>query len=68
MIHINPFDYLKCGVPRRGINRSSHKKPVHNHHHKEFFCNIPREATKMACSHFRPRLEKVIASKGDFIC
>jgi hypothetical protein len=23
---INPFDYLKCGVSRRGINRSSHKK------------------------------------------
>jgi hypothetical protein len=22
----NPFDYLKCGVSRRGINRSSHKK------------------------------------------
>jgi hypothetical protein len=25
-IHINPFDYLKCGVSRRGINRSSHIK------------------------------------------
>jgi hypothetical protein len=35
---------------------------------KEFFRNIPREATKMACSRFRPRLEKVIAAKGDFIC
>jgi hypothetical protein len=23
---IYPFDYLKCGVSRRGINRSSHKK------------------------------------------
>jgi hypothetical protein len=34
----------------------------------EFFSNIPREATKMACSRFRPRLEKVIAVKGDFIC
>jgi hypothetical protein len=35
---------------------------------KEFFSNIPREATKMACSRFRPRLEKVVAVKGDFIC
>jgi hypothetical protein len=35
---------------------------------KEFFSNIPREATKMACSRFRPRLEKVVAAKGDFIC
>jgi hypothetical protein len=25
-LHINPFNYLKCGVSRRGINRSSHKK------------------------------------------
>jgi hypothetical protein len=23
---INPFDYLKFGISRRGINRSSHKK------------------------------------------
>jgi hypothetical protein len=30
---------------------------------KEFFSNIPREATKMACSRFRPRLEKVVAAK-----
>jgi hypothetical protein len=29
---------------------------------KEFFSNIPREATKMACSRFRPRLEKAISS------
>jgi hypothetical protein len=35
---------------------------------KEFFGNIPRETTKMACSCFRPRLEKVVAAKGDFIC
>jgi hypothetical protein len=35
---------------------------------KEFFSNILREATKMACSRFRPRLEKVVAVKGDFIC
>jgi hypothetical protein len=66
---INPFDYSKCGVSRRGINRSSHKKnqslitTI-----KKFFSNIPREATKMACSRFRPGLEKVVAVKGDFIC
>jgi hypothetical protein len=35
---------------------------------KEFFRNIPMEATKMTCSHFWPRLEKVVAAKGNFIC
>jgi hypothetical protein len=66
---INPFDYLKCGVSRRGINRSSRKKnqslitTI-----KEFLSNIRREATKMACSRFVPRIEKVVAVKGDFIC
>jgi hypothetical protein len=25
-LDINSVDYLKCGVSRRGINRSSHKK------------------------------------------
>jgi hypothetical protein len=34
---------------------------------KEFFSNIPREANKMTCSHFWPRLEKVVAAKGNFI-
>jgi hypothetical protein len=34
---------------------------------KEFCSNIPREATKTACSRFRPRLEKVVAVKDDFI-
>jgi hypothetical protein len=33
----------------------------------EVFSNIPREATKRACSHFLFRLEKVVAAKGDFI-
>jgi hypothetical protein len=33
----------------------------------EVFGNIPREDLKRACSHFRPRLEKVVAAKCDFI-
>jgi hypothetical protein len=44
---INPFDYLKCGLSKRGINRSSHKK---NQSliatFMEVFSNIPREAAK----------------------
>jgi hypothetical protein len=33
-LHINPFDYIKCGISRRGINRSSQeKKTVPDHHH-----------------------------------
>jgi hypothetical protein len=33
----------------------------------EVFSNIPWEATKMTCSRFLSRLEKVIAAKGNFI-
>jgi hypothetical protein len=33
----------------------------------EVFSNIPTEAVKRACSCFLSRLEKVFASKGDFI-
>jgi hypothetical protein len=67
-LDINPFDYLKCGVSRRGINRSSHKKNLSLISTiMEVFSNIPREATKRACSHFLSRLEKVVAVKGDFI-
>ncbi len=33
----------------------------------EVFSNIPREATKRACSPFRSRLKKVVVAKGDFI-
>ena len=58
---INPFDYLKCGVSRRGINQSLITTIM------EVFSNIPREVTKSACSPFRSRLEKVVAAKGDFI-
>jgi hypothetical protein len=44
---INPFEYLKCGVSRRGINRSSHKKNLPLiATFMEVFSNIPREAAK----------------------
>ncbi len=67
-LHINPFDYLKCGLYRRGINRSSHiKKLSLITTIMEVFSNIPKEATMRACSPFRSRLEKVVAAKGDFI-
>jgi hypothetical protein len=67
-LDINPFDYLKCGVSRRGINRSSHKKKQSLATTiVEVFSNIPSEATKRACSPFRTRLEKVVAAKSDFI-
>jgi hypothetical protein len=68
-LDINPFDYLKCGVSRGGINRSSHKKnqslitTI-----MEVFSNIPREDLKRACSPFLSSLEKVFAAKVDFIC
>jgi hypothetical protein len=63
-LDINPFDYLKCGVSRRGINRSSQKIQSLITSIMEVFSNIPREATKRACSHFLTRL---VAAKGDFI-
>jgi hypothetical protein len=43
------------------------KKQSLNNTIKEVFCNIPREATKRACSHFLSRLEKVLVAKDDFI-
>jgi hypothetical protein len=68
-LDINSFDYLKCGVSRKGINRSSHKKKESLITTiMEVFNNIPREATKRACSRFWSRLEKVAVAKGDFIC
>jgi hypothetical protein len=33
----------------------------------EVFSNIPREDLKRACSCFRPRLEKVVSAKCDFL-
>jgi hypothetical protein len=33
----------------------------------EVFSNIPRVATKRACSHFLSRLEKVVAATGYLI-
>ncbi len=65
---INPFDYLKFGVSRRGINRSSHKKNLPLiATFMEVFSNIPREAAKRGFCWFWPRLEEVIGTKGDFI-
>jgi hypothetical protein len=55
-LDINPFDYLKCGLSRRGIIRSSLKKQSLITTIMEVFSNIPREATKRACSRFRSRL------------
>jgi hypothetical protein len=40
---ISPFDYLKCGVSRRDINRSSHKK---NQSLIATIMEVPREAAK----------------------
>jgi hypothetical protein len=66
-LDINPFDYLKYGVSRRGINRSSHKKQSLITTIMEDFSNIPREDLKRACSPFLSRLEEVFVIKGDFI-
>jgi hypothetical protein len=66
-LHIDPFDYLKCGISRKGINRSSYKKQSLITSIMEVFSNIPREDLKRACSSFRPRLEEVVAAKCDFI-
>jgi hypothetical protein len=67
-LDINPFDYLKCGVSRRGSNRSSHKKKQSLITTiMEVFSNIPR-VDLTACSPFLSRLEKVFAAKGNFIC
>jgi hypothetical protein len=67
-LDINLFDYLRCGVSRRGINRSSHTKKLSLITSvMEVFSNNPREATKKASSPFRSRLEKVVAAIGNFI-
>jgi hypothetical protein len=47
---INPFDYLKCGISRRDINRSSRKKSQSlKATIMEAFSNIPRKAAKRRC-------------------
>jgi hypothetical protein len=65
-LDINLFDYLKCGVSRRGINRSSKKTSLITTV-MEVFSNIPREDLKRAYSLFLSRLEEVFAAKGEFI-
>jgi hypothetical protein len=39
------------------------KKTVPDHHHHGGLQQHPREDLKRACSHFRPRLEEVVADK-----
>jgi hypothetical protein len=45
---INPFDYFKCGISRRGINRSFHKKTVPDHHHQGGLQQHPQKAISSA--------------------
>jgi hypothetical protein len=40
---INPFDYLKCGVSKRDINKFSHKKTVPDYHHHGGFQQHPQK-------------------------
>ena len=61
-LNIYPFDYLKCGVSRRGTNRPSHKKktvPDLHHHgglqqhpqggHQEGLQPLPVQAREGRC-------------------
>jgi hypothetical protein len=66
-LYINPFDFFKCDISRRGINRSSHKKQSLITTITEVLRNIPREDFKRACSPFLFRLEEVFAAKGSII-
>jgi hypothetical protein len=45
-LHINPFDYLNCGISRRGINRSSQKKLSLITTIMEVFGNIPGRTSR----------------------
>jgi transposase len=64
----NPMDYFVWGVSERDVNRSPHssKQSLINSI-MEVFASLSREDVKKACSRFRPRLEEVVAVKGDFI-
>jgi hypothetical protein len=42
-LDVNPFDYIKCGVSRRGINRSSHKIKLSLHCGKSLFVLASRQ-------------------------
>jgi hypothetical protein len=63
-LHINTLVYLKCGVSRRGINRSSPiKKTVPDHHHHGGLQQHPQGGHQES---LQP-LQKVVAAKGNFI-
>jgi hypothetical protein len=61
-LDIDPFDYLKWGVSRRGINRSSHKKTVLDHHHHEGLQQHPQGGHQEGLQPL-----PVVATKGNFI-
>jgi hypothetical protein len=66
-LDINPFDYLKRGVFRRGINRSSHKKTVPDHHHHGGLQQHPQGGYQEGLQPLQVQAREGLAAKGDFI-
>jgi hypothetical protein len=63
------LDYLKCGVSiGEVLTDPLTKKQSLITTIKKFFCNIPQGGHQDGLQRFQPRLEKVVAVKGDFIC